>query len=277
MNSPAVARAQRVLMCAPTHFQVSYEINPWMSVARCVDRDRAARQWETLRACIAEHAEVVLIDPQPGLPDMVFTANAGVVAGNRAVPSRFSPLQRQPEERWFTEWFASAGFSIHSLDQVGGFEGAGDCLADTLLPIFWAGYGTRSRVEFHARLQSLFGREVVSLKLVDPRFYHLDTCLAPLQGGYLMYFPAAFDGDSLAAIHARVPQQRRIEVDEADACDFVCNAVNLGNRIIVHRASASLQRRLTRLGFVVDTVELGEFLKSGGSAKCLSLLLDELP
>ena len=101
------------------------------------------------------HARVRLMHPEPSSPDMVFTANAGIVAGNRAVPSRFSPLQRQPEERWFTEWFASAGFSVHSLDQVGGFEGAGDCLADTLLPIFWAGHGTRSRVEFHARLQSL--------------------------------------------------------------------------------------------------------------------------
>lgn len=263
-------------MCPPDYFDVVYEINPWMtSNHNRVDRQRAMAQWQHLRERLVERAIVETMPPQPGLPDMVFTANAGAASEHCVVPSHFMPLERRPEEKHFKHWFRANGYKVIELEDDIGFEGAGDCLADTRAPRYWVAHGFRTELEAHPRLESWFDAEVVSLRLVDPRFYHLDTCFTPLHGGYLMYYPGAFDDASQAAIRARVPQPYRIEISEHDACQFACNAVNIDERIILNAASRELQQRLNALGFIVETVELSEFIKAGGSAKCLVMHLPD--
>ncbi|MEM8548921.1 MAG: arginine deiminase-related protein [Pseudomonadota bacterium] len=266
----------RILMCPPDHFAVATVINPWMAGNEGqLDRDLAARQWETLVATISEFADVVTMTPQPDLPDMVFTANAGAVSGNKAIASHFMPHERRPEEPHFKAWFQDNGFELLDLDEKLGFEGAGDCLVDRGGPWLWTGYGFRTEIETHAIIGEFFDREVVSIKLTDPRFYHIDTCFCPLTDGFLMYHPPAFDFDSRLAIESRVPPHKRIVVDTADAGNFACNAVNVGQEVFVHKASDPLKADLMRVGFRVHEVDLSEFLKSGGSAKCLTLKLTE--
>lgn len=265
----------RVLMCPPAHFSVDYDINPWMTGNRDqADRDRAARQWDALRELVADVAEVALIEQVPGLPDMVFTANAGLVYRDLAVPSRFRHAERAGEQSHFTRWFSAQRFELGPLEGIE-FEGAGDALLDRAAPRLWFGHGHRSDARAGDALGALLGIEVVPLRLVDPRFYHLDTCLCPLSGGHLLYFPAAFDPAAQAAIAARVPQDKRIAVSERDALAFACNAVNLDNVVILNRATPALRAQLEAAGYRVRETPLDEFLKAGGSAKCLTLRLDE--
>ncbi|MFQ5634091.1 MAG: dimethylarginine dimethylaminohydrolase family protein [Gammaproteobacteria bacterium] len=267
---------QTVLMCPPDHFSVDYVINPWMAGNEgMLDRDRARAQWQALRDELGAVADIELLEPQPELPDLVFTANAGFVAGDRAVPSHFMPQERRPEEAYLKQWFAARGFDLRVLPDDVGFEGAGDCLIDRAGPWLWTGYGFRTEIVAHAFLADWFDREVVSIRLVDSRFYHIDTCLCPLAGGYLLYFPDAFDADSIAAIEARVPAPKRLCVSAEDAGNFACNAVNIDRHIFGHRFSAALKARLGEAGFEVREVALSEFLKAGGSAKCLTLRLTE--
>jgi len=266
----------RILMCPPTHFRVDYVINPWMAGQKgSLNEPRAQKQWESLRDAIAEMAEVVLIDPQPDLPDMVFTANAGVVYGDRAIASHFMPHERRPEEPHFKKWFRENGFELLNLDEKIGFEGAGDCLLDRGGKWLWTGYGFRTEIEAHAEIQKFFDIEVVSIRLTDSRFYHIDTCFCPLTDGFLMYHPPAFDFDSRIAIESRIPPHKRIVVDTMDAGNFACNAVNIGDTVFLNKASDPLKARLMLNGFKVREVNLSEFLKAGGSAKCLTLKLTE--
>ena len=266
----------RILMCPPDYFTVDYVINPWMAgQTGSLDLDRARGQWETLRDKLAEYADIAIIEPQPDLPDMVFTANAGAVYGNKAVASHFMPQERRPEEPHFKAWFRDNGFELLALDEKIGFEGAGDCLRDRRGPWLWTGYGFRTEIEAHAEIERFFDVEVVSIRLTDERFYHIDTCFCPLTDGFLMYHPPAFDFDSRIAIESRVPPHKRIIVDTFDAGNFACNAVNIGDQVFLHSASRPLQARLMLAGFEVNEVEMSEFLKAGGSAKCLTLKLTE--
>ncbi len=267
----------RILMCPPDHFSVEYVINPWMAGEEgAPDIGLAQKQWAQLRDMLAEHADIVTMTPRAKLPDMVFTANAGMVFGEDAVPSHFMPMERRPEEAYFKEWFREQGFVLRVLPENIGFEGAGDCLLDRGGPWMWTGYGFRTEIEAHGFLKDWFGdREVVSVRLTDSRFYHIDTCMCPLTGGYLMYHPPAFDYDSRIAIETRVPAERRIVVDTIDAGQFACNAVNIDRHVFLNRASPPLHAALTAAGFSVHEVDLSEFLKAGGSAKCLTLKLSE--
>jgi N-dimethylarginine dimethylaminohydrolase len=266
----------RILMCPPDYFSVDHVINPWMAGNKGdLDQEMAARQWRNLRDALARVADIELMKSEPNLPDLVFTANAGFVCGDRAVPSHFMPEERRPEEPFIKNWFRENGFEVCVLPDDVGFEGAGDCLLDRSGPWLWTGYGFRTEIEAHSRLDDWFDREVVSIKLTDSRFYHIDTCLCPLTGGYLLYHPPAFDYESRLAIEKRVPSHKRIVVDTEDAGNFACNAVNVGHDVFLHKASPPLQARLMRVGFAVHEIELSEFLKSGGSAKCLSLRLNE--
>lgn len=267
----------RILMCAPTFFEVSYVINPWMTGhVHDTTSERSQRQWDALRDTVSRHADVALEPPAQGLPDMTFAANAGLVFGNVFVPSRFRYAERQGEEPHNHAWFSRHGFDILELPERQFFEGAGDALFDRGAPRrLWMGHGHRSDVEAAASLESLLGVQVLPLKLADPRFYHLDTCFCPLANGYTLYFPAAFDAESLALIEKHVAPGLRIAVQEADALEFACNAVNLGHVIVLNRASAALRSRLEGAGFMVIEVALDEFMKSGGAAKCLTLRLDE--
>ncbi len=265
-------------MCPPDCYDVHYVINPWMegNVHRS-SRERAISQWRGLRDVLARYADIELMTPREGLPDLVFTANAGLVLGNDAIISRFVHPERQGEEPHFKAWFALQGYAVHQLPRDVHFEGAGDALLDRGEPWLWAGYGFRSSLRSHEYLANWLDVDVVSLKLVDNRFYHLDTCFCPLGDGYVMYYPGAFDAESRGRIEARVPVGRRIVVEEADAAQFACNAINLGVIVVMNRASHGLKTRLASAGFEVIETQLDEFLKAGGAAKCLTLKAIEEP
>ncbi len=266
----------RILMCPPDHFNVDYVINPWMEGN--VDQaspERARGQWRVLRDTIARFAEVVELAPDAALPDMVFTANAGTVCGQRAVVSRFFHPQRQGESAHFARWFRDNGFEVLELPEDIHYEGAGDSLIHRGGDWFWAGYGFRTDLASHAMVSQWLRMEVVSLKLVDPYFYHLDTCMCPLADGYLLYYPAAFDAAANREIETRVPAHKRIAVTDEDAERFACNSVTIGRVVIMNRASSALRQRLEQSGFELHEVDLSEFIKAGGSAKCLTLKVTE--
>ena len=263
----------QILMCRPSFYDVNYVINPWMEGnVHKSSQSLAIEQWKRLHDIIADRAEVKLIEPQQGWPDLVFTANAGLPLGNEVVLSSFYHKERQGEEPHFKAWFETNGFkTIYELPRDLPFEGAGDALLDSEGNWLWAGYGFRSDLASHLKIAEWLKVDVVSLRLVDQRFYHLDTCLCPLNGGYLMYFPAAFDASSNRQIEQRIAPDKRIVVSEADADQFACNTVNVGQTVILNRASVSLRRRLEEAGFEVIETPLTEFLKAGGAAKCLTL------
>ena len=265
------------LMCPPTLYDVNYVINPWMegNVHRS-DRQNAEQQWERLRSALAGLARVALVEPQTGSPDMVFTANAGLVRNGVVALSRFRHPERQGEEPHFRKWFDDSGFAVRELPRAVPFEGEGDALFEADNSRLWAGHGLRSREDSHRYLRDTWGVEVVSLRLVDPRFYHLDTCFCPLFGGCVLYYPEAFDAPSQMKIAARYSKENRITVCVKDALRFACNAINVGKTILLNEVSPHLSSRLRSHGFSVIQVRLSEFLKAGGAAKCLVLRVSEM-
>ncbi len=268
--------AVRILMCAPHHYDVDYVINPWMegNIHRS-SRELAEQQWQQLYEVLKTHATVDLVAPQPGWPDMVFAANAGLILGDTVVLSRFFHPERQGEEPYFQEWFEAQGYKVHCLPKGLPFEGAGDALFNRTGGWLWAGYGFRSELDSHPYLAKWLDVEVLSLRLVDRRFYHLDTCFCPLTDGYLLYYPAAFDLYSNRTIELRVPAEKRIAIDEVDAVNFACNTVNIDRVVVMNKASDELKQTLTARGFTVVETPLTEFLKAGGAAKCLTLRVTE--
>ena len=261
-----------ILMCSPDHFGVEYEINPWMHVDNQVDRAAAQRQWDALHSVYESLGQsVVLAAPVAGLPDMVFTANAGVVWNGRAVLSRFRHPERQGEEPHWRAFFESAGFDVAAPPRSMSFEGAGDALfvGETL----FCGHGFRTDRSAHRFVADALGVEVVSLELVDPRFYHLDTCFCPLNAQTVLYAPGAFSPASATTIRRLVPHV--IEVPPEVAAGFACNAIAVGNRVISSTAAGELSDRLQHEGFEsVVALPMTEFMKSGGGVRCLSLPLD---
>jgi lysine-ketoglutarate reductase/saccharopine dehydrogenase-like protein (TIGR00300 family) len=271
-----MAESLRFLMCAPDHYDVDYVINPWMEGnIHKSSRDAAVAQWSSLYHILKTEATVDLVTPAQGWPDMVFTANAGLVLGDNVVLSRFRHKQRQGEEPYFKEWFAANGFNVYELPKDLPFEGAGDALFDREGRWLWAGYGFRTELDSHPYIAKWLDTEVLSLRLIDERFYHLDTCFCPLSGGYLLYYPEAFDAYSNHLIERRIPQEKRIVVEEPDAVNFACNAVNIEQTIVMNKISDSLKDKLTQIGMKVVETPLSEFLKAGGAAKCLTLRVTE--
>lgn len=264
----------RFLMCPPRHYGIEYVINPWMegNIGRS-DRSVAMSQWQALHDAITRRAEVELVEPVPSQPDMPFAANAGLVHGDTFIPSRFRFPQRQAEVPHFTEWFRQRRFHIRELPGDVTFEGEGDALYQPGTALVWGGYGVRSSLQAHRYLAEILGVEVVPLRLVDERFYHLDTGFCPLPGGRVVYYPDAFDRDSLEAIAARIPSERRFEVDAGDALAFACNAVVTGGSFITNFAGEALRARLAAWGFEVVVCPVSEFLLAGGATKCLALHL----
>ncbi len=266
------------LMCPPDHYDVDYVINPWMEGnIHKSSRERAVQQWEGLYHIIKDHSHAVvdLVKPEVGWPDMVFTANAGLVLDKTVVLSRFYHKERQGEEPYFKQWFESQGYTVYELPKELPFEGAGDALLDREGRWLWAGYGFRSELDSHPLIAKWLDIEVLSLRLMDERFYHLDTCFCPLTDGYLLYYPGAFDAYSNRLIELRVPEDRRIPIDEDDAVNFACNAVNIHKTVILNQASDALRKQLEDKGFEVIETPLTEFLKAGGAAKCLTLRVTE--
>jgi lysine-ketoglutarate reductase/saccharopine dehydrogenase-like protein (TIGR00300 family) len=268
--------AVRILMCAPHHYDVDYAINPWMegNIHRS-SRDLAEAQWQKLYEVLKTAATIDLVEPQPGWPDMVFAANAGLILGDTVVLSRFFHPERQGEEPYFQAWFESQGYTVHQLPKSLPFEGAGDALFDRAGGWLWAGYGFRSELDAHPYVAKWLDVEVLSLRLVDRRFYHLDTCFCPLTDGYLLYYPAAFDTYSNRLIELRVPAEKRIAIGELDAIEFACNTVNIDRLVVLNQASDELKQLLEDRGFKVVETPLTEFLKAGGAAKCLTLRVTE--
>ena len=263
-----------LLMCAPTYYDVDYVINPWMEGnVHAASKDRACEQWNALYARLSTRANVELVEGVKGSPDMVFTANAGLKFKQEIALSRFEFSERQGEAQHFQRWFEDAGYKVREMPVGMSFEGEGDALWAVDGSRLWAGCGFRTAIESHRLLEQWWDMEVVSLKLVDPRFYHLDTCFSPLPNGDAMYFAEAFDAESLAKIEAFYPVERRVVVTPADALTFCCNVVCLGDDLVMNHVSPELRKNLQGRGFSVVETALDEFLKAGGAAKCLVMTL----
>ena len=261
----------QILMCPPDHYGIEYEINPWMSRKRQSDRAVATGQWNALHGLIeAAGATVSLLDAVPGLPDLVFTANAALIYRQWAIVSHFRHPQRQGEEPYDATWLAQHQFQVLSSPDGVYFEGAGDALfcGDTL----FAGYRTRSDAGGHQKIGELLGVRVIPLELVNDYYYHLDTCFCPLAVGKALYFPGAFDDYGRAVLKELVPEL--IEVAEIEARRFACNAVVIGRTVITNTGCPQMHAELTARGFEPRETSLDEFVKAGGSAKCLTLRLD---
>jgi N-dimethylarginine dimethylaminohydrolase len=263
--------APRILMCPPDYFGIEYEINPWMNVRVRSDAKRAREQWtalcETLRAL---GVLVDLIEPVQGQPDLVFTANAGIIYRDLFISSRFRYGVRQGEAPYFEKWAEQRGFTLVRLPEGYNFEGAGDALfcGETL----FAGYRFRSDVRSHQWIGDRLGVEVLPLELIDPRFYHLDTCFCPLAPDLAMYYPGAFDEYGRAVLRDRIGGL--IEVAPEEAMAFSCNAVVVGRVVVQSSGAPKLENLLRELGFSVRALGFSEFIKSGGAAKCLTLRID---
>jgi arginine dihydrolase len=275
----------RLLMCAPEHFAVSYAINPWMDPQSWAQRERthaqaSRREWRALhRTLLGLGAEIELVRPQPGLPDLVFTANAAVVYERTALLARFRHPERQGEEPHYEAAFRGLQArgvidAVRHLPDGVVLEGAGDCVFDRVRNLFWLGYGQRSDAAAAPVVEREFGLPVVALELADPRFYHMDTALAPLPGGEAMYVPGAFTEAGRGAIRERVGAHNVIALADDDAARLAANAVCLGNTLVMSGCSARLRAELGERGYRVVAAPLPSFLRSGGSAFCLTLRLD---
>lgn len=258
------------LMCEPTHYTVSYEINPWMDSTRYTDAGLAVQQWQVLKEAFESFGHVVeTIEPIPGLPDMVYAANGATVVDGLVYSAAFRYPERQPEGPAYEKWFADHGYVTHTAEQVN--EGEGDILGvgDVLL----AGTGFRTDRAAHDEIARVTGREVVSLELVDAHYYHLDTALAVLDSTtgreQVAYYPPAFSDSSRAELERRYPDA--VIASEADAACLGLNAVSDGLNVVVAPGAVDLAAQLTARGFRPHPVDTSELLKGGGGAKCCTL------
>lgn len=262
-------RPRHLLMCRPEYFAVSYEINPWMNTTIPVDRKRALKQWDALvRVYESLGHTIEFIDPVLGLPDMVFAANSGLVVDGQVYPARFHYAERSGEEDPYAQWFAANGFVSHG-EAAFVNEGEGDfaTVGDEVL----AGFGFRTDIAAHDEVRSRLGVDVVSLRLVDPRYYHLDTALAVLSNDNVAYNASAFDASSREWLATRFPHA--VLIDDADAAAFGCNAFSDGHHVIMSAGATTFASALRDRGYEPVPVDLSEFRKSGGSVKCCTLEL----
>jgi N-dimethylarginine dimethylaminohydrolase len=264
-----VQRTRRYLMCPPTYFDVTYSINQWMDPRVPTSTRRAVRQWNRLRQVLLELGhEVALADPVPGLPDMVFTANAGMVVDDTVLVARFHHRERRPESTAYLDWFRANGYPTARKAALVN-EGEGDYLiaGGRIL----AGSGFRSRPEAHREVEQLFGRPVVGLTLVNPHYYHLDTALTVLDDEEIAYYPPAFSSESKSMLRELYPDA--VIADEADAAALGLNAVSDGLHVVLPTEARRLAGAMEERGFRTIGVNLSELLKSGGGPKCCTLEL----
>lgn len=259
----------RLLMCPPDYYEVAYEINPWMSVERRVDQAKAKRQWEDYHNLLTGSlgVKVELIEPVKGLPDLVFTANGGLVHKRTFVRSNFRFKERRGEEPFFEKWFKKKGYILKTVDRPFCFEGEGDALF--MGEDLFMGYHFRSDLEAHEIVAQLVKSSYFALELCDDRFYHLDTCFAPLSDKSALIFLPAFETCSQMILLESVPDP--ILVPEEEAVKFVCNAVVLGQNIVLPQGCPIVSKELEKRGFTVYPLEFSEFIKAGGASKCLVL------
>ena len=261
----------KVLMCEPKYFLISYEINPWMKIDNQVNVILANAQWKNLYLTVKNIAdEVLLVEPKDSLPDMVFTANAALIHNNIAYISHFRFNERKKESAHFNDWFKGQGFQTVLYDSKDDyfFEGAGDALF--MGDLLFYGYGFRSDKEFHKHL-SLSSENIIFCRLIDPNFYHMDTCFCPIDNEFAMWYPPAFSDESRKIIKNKIAL---FAVPETEAKRFACNAVVLGKHIIIPAHCPETKKHLENKGFSVHECDVSEFIKAGGAGKCLTLLLD---
>jgi N-dimethylarginine dimethylaminohydrolase len=258
-----VQRPRRFLVCEPRHFAVQYAINPWMRPDTPVDVDLAQTQWQTLISAYRAHGHTVdVVEPAPGLPDMVFAANSAVVVAGRVFGALFHAPQRRPESVHYDTWFKAAGFDVHRPESV--CEGEGDLVWTGRYVL--AGTGFRTTREAHREAQEFFGHPVISLTLVDPHFYHLDTALFVLDDDNIAYFPQAFSAGSREVLARLYPDAVLATRDDAMALGL--NSVSDGRHVFIAPQAEVLASRLAERGYVPVPVDLSEFLKAGGGIKC---------
>lgn len=261
-----VATARRYLMCPPEHFAVEYSINPWMDPTIPVDRGRACAQWADLVEAHRRLGHTVeLIDPQPGLPDMVFAANSGTVVDGRVLGARFRAPQRAPEAEHYRRWFTARGYAPVMPTAVNEAEGDLAWTGRVLL----AGTGFRTDPRAHGEAQELLGVPVVSLQLVDPRYYHLDVALAVLDETIVAYYPEAFSAGSRRALARLFPDA--VLATRADAECLGLNAVSDGRHVVLPVEAVDLARAVADRGFVPVPVDVSELRLAGGGPKCCTL------
>lgn len=266
------------LMCPPEWYGVEYSINPWMAgnIHRS-SRDQAFAQWKGIHNVLRGVADVRLLHPEPGAPDMVFLAHGALVNHGIAAVSSFYHPQRQCETPFLRNWLISQGFLVWETPRETAFEGQGDVAFNDNGTELWAAHGVRTCRAAHAHVADAWHVPVHSLHLVDPRFYHLDTCFTPLHGGFLLYYPGAFDAQSIRQIEASYPAEKRIAVSEKDATRMACSALNIGRTLFTGEVTKELANRLFDAGFDLVQLELSEFIKGGGGAASLALRLSDLP
>ncbi len=262
------ATKRSVLMCRPEHFTVSYRINPWMHPDIPTDTALAVSQWEVLYKTYLDLGfDVNLVDPVEGLPDMVYAANGGFVIDNIAYGASFTYPERQPEGPAYMDWFTEQGFDVRVPVEVN--EGEGDFLL--VDGVILAGTGFRTASKSHEEVAAIFGREVVSLTLINPSFYHLDTALAVLDPHNVAYLPSAFDEPSLEILRARFPDA--LIVTEEDAAVLGLNSFSDGFNVVIAARAKDFERQLRERGYNPIGVDLSELLRGGGGVKCCTLEL----
>ncbi|MGZ8993632.1 MAG: aminotransferase class III-fold pyridoxal phosphate-dependent enzyme, partial [Burkholderiaceae bacterium] len=287
--TPATSIAKRtfahLMMSAPEHFEVSYMINPWMqpsqwSVSPKKLAGDARRGWNQLKKTYERlGARIEVQEPVAGLPDMVFTANAAVVLDRKVLLARFLCAERQGEEvhnRNFFDALRARGTVDHIVEPPAGqfFEGAGDAIWDATRRLIWTGHGQRSSRDMFRTIEELYGVPAITLELIDPRFYHLDTCFCLLSGGHVLWYPAAFSASAASAVREIVGEDKLIEATDDDAFHLGVNSVCIGREVVMCHASAATLAALTARGYHVNIVPLDSFNRSGGAAYCLTLRLD---
>jgi N-dimethylarginine dimethylaminohydrolase len=281
------AATAHLMMSSPEHFEVSYTINPWMEPAQwSVSAERLAsdarRGWTQLKETYEQlGARIEVQAPVRGLPDMVFTANAAVVLDRKVLLARFLCEERQGEEmhnRAFFEALRARGIVDEIVEPPANltFEGAGDAIWDATRRLIWTGYGQRSSRDIFRTIEALYGVPAIALELVDPRFYHLDTCFCVLSGGDVLWYPQALSESAASAVREIVGEDKLIEATDEDALHLGVNSVCLGRDVAMCHASAATQAELAARGYRVRTVPLDSFNRSGGAAYCLTLRLDNL-
>jgi N-dimethylarginine dimethylaminohydrolase len=262
-----------ILTCDPSFYQIDYEINPWMSLEKKVNQELANQQWQNLISILESlNVNVLRMPPADKLPDIVFTANAGILIENNILLSNFKYKERIPEKQLYKNWFLSNNCKTFELPENLRFEGAGDCLIKDRY--IFMGYGFRSDEEAydHEIWQSLLDYHVkcIRLNLVDPYFYHLDTCFCPLNNKQILIYPKAFDDDKISFLRSKF---ELLEVAQEDALKFACNAVLIENNIVIPAGCSSTKELLESRGYKVHETNMSEFIKAGGACKCLTMVI----
>ena len=261
----------KYLMCAPQYFSIDYEINPWMNMQTSVDLKKTQQQWQAVYDTLKHlGAEIVLIEPQPNLPDMTFAGDCGLAIGNTFLVANFRHEQRQREAAFYAQWFQEQGYAIHYLPQQVYFEGLGDVVWYQNRFVF--GYGLRASQNALPFIQKNFPQLecVCELQIVDERFYHIAIAFSFLDAKTVLYYPPAFSADSQKRIQQLFPES--IAVDDVDGLqNFVCNNITLNRHVLLSGCSKNLQEKLRSRHFEVLKLDVSEFKKSGASIRCLAL------